>query len=203
MNCIILISSPGAGKGTVSQYIKDNYNIDHISTGNLLRKKSETSKEIKDVLDKGLFVDDNTLINVLEERLKKQKNDFILDGTPRKLSQLSLLEDLFKKYNINIKRVIFIDINFMIALKRIMKRKVCENCNIVYNTNINRCPKCNNILVRRSDDKIFLYIKRYLLFKKTIHKIINHYKDKLSVIYNNKDLNYLYKEIDNLIKGDD
>ena len=47
MNCIILISSPGAGKGTVSQYIKDNYNIDHISTGNLLRKKSETSKEMK------------------------------------------------------------------------------------------------------------------------------------------------------------
>ena len=91
----------------------------------------------------------------------------------------------------------------MIALKRIMKRKVCENCNIVYNTNINRCPKCNNILVRRSDDKVFLYIKRYLLFKKTIRKIIYHYKDKLSVIYNNKDLNYLYKEIDNLIKGDD
>ena len=71
MNCIILISSPGAGKGTVSQYIKDNYNIDHISTGNLLRKKSETSKEIKDVLDKGLFVDDNTLINVLEEGADK------------------------------------------------------------------------------------------------------------------------------------
>ena len=208
MKCLILISAPGAGKGTVSDYIKSKYDVDHISTGNLLRKKAledtNSSKYIKGILDKGLLVDDDTLISVLEEKLKDQKKDFILDGTPRVLNQAILLEDLFKKYNIILDKVLFINIDYNIALERIKKRRICENCGSIYNSyEIDKCEKCGGNLIKRSDDNEEVYYNRYKKFQNTTFKLLDYYKNKLITINNNHDMSYLYKEIDELFKGDD
>ena len=51
MKCIILLASPGAGKGTASDYIENKYNFKHISSGSLLRKEALTNKEIKSLKD--------------------------------------------------------------------------------------------------------------------------------------------------------
>ena len=90
---LILFGPPGAGKGTQSNELCKNYNLQKVSTGDLLRneieKKTLLGKEIKEVVDKGKLVSDkiiNTLIDLLLSE-KKFHNRLIFDGYPRNLNQ--------------------------------------------------------------------------------------------------------------------
>ena len=103
MNCIILLAAPAAGKGTISKYISDNYNFDHISTGNLLRDEvsngTEIGNQISKLLSRGELVSDEIVFELLEKKLSNITNDFILDGIPRNFSQAEVLGDILSKYN--------------------------------------------------------------------------------------------------------
>ena len=91
MNCIVLIAAPAAGKGTISKYISDNYNFDHISTGDLLREEvslgTDIGNQIDELLSRGELVSDEIVFKVLERKLGSIDKDFILDGIPRNFSQ--------------------------------------------------------------------------------------------------------------------
>ena len=66
MKNIIFIAPPAAGKGTQSKLISTEYNIPHISTGDLLReevnKGTELGNELKEKLDKGILVSDQLIL---------------------------------------------------------------------------------------------------------------------------------------------
>ena len=64
MKCIVLLASPGAGKGTASDYIENKYGYKHISTGSLLRNEALVNEEIKSLIDKGLFVSNETVMDI-------------------------------------------------------------------------------------------------------------------------------------------
>ena len=129
MKNIIFIAPPAAGKGTQAKLVSTEYNIPHISTGDLLReemaKNTEIGISIKEDMDKGNLVSDEVITTLLKNRITKSDclNGYILDGYPRNLSQAklynNLLEDL--KYDENI--VIFFDIDKDTA-KRAYHRKL-------------------------------------------------------------------------------
>ena len=160
MKCIILIAAPAAGKGTISKYIEDKYNYKHISTGDLLReevrKNTIIGKEIKPLLEKGSLVGDDIIEEVFKKEFKKTKSNIILDGIPRTLIQAKMLDNLDEEYdNVDITKVINIDIDKNIAIERIESRLICEDCGSVYNKNIIKdkvCTKCGGNLISRSDD---------------------------------------------------
>ena len=111
MKNIIFIAPPAAGKGTQAKLVSSEYNIPHISTGDLLREEinagSEIGLSIKKDMDNGNLVSDEVITTLLKNRITKEdcKNGYILDGYPRNLAQAKkyndLLEELhYNKYNI-------------------------------------------------------------------------------------------------------
>ena len=94
---------PGVGKGTQASILKDHFNVPHLSTGEILRKEialnTSVGKISKKYIDKGLFVPDEILIEIIEEHLKDSNSQkgYILDGYPRNLQQVDDLNNLLKK----------------------------------------------------------------------------------------------------------
>ena len=93
MKCIILLASPGAGKGVASDYIENKYGYKHISSGSLLRSEALVNEEIKSLIDKGSFGSDETVMDILKKNLDFNK-DMILDGMPRNLNQAKMKQPL-------------------------------------------------------------------------------------------------------------
>lgn len=211
MNCIILFSAPAAGKGTISEYIKNKYNIDHISASDVLRDGEKFSSEyrtkIVEALDHGTFVDDDILLDLLKKRLINQKQDFILDGTPRTMNQANKIEVLLDELNINLSKVIYINVDKKVAEDRILNRVICTSCDSVYNKkndNIknNKCKKCGSELSTRKDDSLEVYNLRYKTFVEKTKPLIKYYKDKnlLYVVNNNTTIIDAYNQIDDIIR---
>ena len=211
MKCIILIAAPAAGKGTISKYIEDKYNYKHISTGDLLRdevrKNTNIGKEIKPILEKGSLVGDDIIEEVFKKEFNKTKSDIILDGIPRTLTQAKMLDNLDElSDNIEITKVINIDIDKDIAIERIENRLICEDCGSVYNKKIitdNTCTKCGGNLSSRNDDTKETFLDRYDTFVKQTKPLLDYYSDKVVTIYNNTSLEDVYKETDEILKEDE
>ena len=132
---IILIAPPAAGKGTQSELICKRYQMNHISTGDLLRevanKDDEKSLEIKEMMNKGLLISDEIILDLIEGKIKED-DSFIFDGFPRTLNQAVKFDELLNKLNKKIDYVIYLKVNKDIAVNRIAKRYVCPKCNNVY-----------------------------------------------------------------------
>ena len=211
MKCIILIAAPAAGKGTISKYIEDKYSYKHISTGDLLRKEiknnTEIGKEIKSILDKGSLVGDDIIKEVFEKEFNKTKSNIILDGIPRTLAQAKMLDELDEENdNVEISKVIHIDIDKEIAVERIENRLICENCGSVFNKKLVKdlkCTKCGDNLISRNDDNKETFLDRYDTFLKETKPLLDYYGDKIITIYNNSTLEDIFKNVDELLKGDE
>ena len=95
---IILLGGPGAGKGTQANYIKDQYNIPQISTGDMLRaavkEGTPLGVEAKKVMDAGGLVSDDIILGLVKERISQNDcaNGFLFDGFPRTLAQAEALK---------------------------------------------------------------------------------------------------------------
>lgn len=210
MSNIVLTATPGAGKGVVSKYLQEKYNLVHMSMGNLLREEAKSNKQLQKELRKGILVDDNTVYRLLDKFINDNKDKtFIFDGFPRAMKQVKEFESIIKRYNINIDKVIFIDIDKDIALKRITGRLMCEKCNHIFNKYTDDvsdiCPDCGGKLFLRSDDSIEIYNDRYNLYLKETVPVIEYLKNNYNfkTISNNTTLEDVYKQIDNLMKEDE
>ena len=192
MKSIIFIAPPAAGKGTQSKLVSEKYNIPHISTGDLLRSVIETGstlgKSIKAEIDKGHFVSDEFILQLLKQRLSKDdcSNGYILDGYPRNLSQAKEYDKLLETLNKELGYVILLDLDKETAKKRIVGRLSCKNCGTVYNElieetmpkNVGMCDKCNIELSKRNDDNEVTFEERFNTYLKETEPLINYYENK-------------------------
>lgn len=192
MKNIIFIAPPAAGKGTQSKLLSQEYNIPHISAGDLLRDEvasgSELGVELKKTMDEGKLVDLSVIVRLLENRLSKDdcQNGYILDGYPRDIAQAHSYEELLKKLNKEIGHVIFLDIEKELAVKRISGRIVCGNCGSSYNLNVASlrpteegiCNLCHHELKKRSDDNEETILKRFDTYIENTKELIDYYKNQ-------------------------
>ena len=107
MHNIIFFGPPGAGKGTQAKMISDYFNLPHLSTGDVLRKKlldnDNLANDLKEIMSSGKLVSDDILNTIVSSRLKSEINKgFILDGYPRTLKQSEFLENFLCKYQIQL-----------------------------------------------------------------------------------------------------
>lgn len=207
MSNILLISAPGAGKGVTSKYLKEKYNMVHMSIGNLLREESEKNTSLKEKLANGEFIENNIVYNLFSKFLEDNKgSSFIFEGFPRLMEQVKPFLDILSEHDIILDKIIFIDIDKDIALKRVTGRLMCKNCNEIYNKYVdnlenNKCKVCGGSLYTRDDDKIETYENRYKLFKEKTMPVVEYLSDKYDIytVSNNGTFDEMKSQIDNIM----
>ena len=130
---LIFFGPPGAGKGTQASLIANNFNIPHLSTGDILRdkllQKDKLSITLKRIMDKGQLVSDDILNEIVSSRISNDDclRGFILDGYPRTIGQALFLNTILNSKNLKIDKIIDINVDERIIVKRIISRFKTEN----------------------------------------------------------------------------
>jgi adenylate kinase len=157
---VILLGAPGAGKGTQAEIISAKLGIPTISTGNILREAVKNGTEIglkaKTFMDAGQLVPDEVIVGIVKERVAQEdcKNGFILDGMPRTSPQAEALV----AQDVNIDKVVSIEIADAVIEERMTGRRVCAACGASYHVVANPpktegvCDSCGGELIIRKDD---------------------------------------------------
>ena len=209
---IILFGPPGAGKGTQADKIVQSHNMFKVSTGDLLRKeigkKSNLGDKIKLLINKGEFVSDDIINNLIIKILsdKKLYNKLIFDGYPRNLTQAENLNSLISKHNQKISCVLSLNVDKEIIIKRVLGRQTCSKCGLIFNEYFNPSTNDNHpcgdkFLVKRSDDNEKIILNRFENYMEKTLPILDFYK-KLNLLYeiNGKaKIDEIFKQIGGII----
>ena len=184
----IITGGPATGKGTRSDILAKALDIAHISTGDMLREVAKTNEDIKNRLAKGELISDEIITNLLRERLQQEdcKKGFILDGYPRTLSQIHLLNDLLNELGRKIDKVIELTAPDELVFKRILERKRCEKCGKMYGIDFppkvdDVCDDCGGKLSVRADDTKETLKTKIDIYKENSKEILEYYK-KLGIL---------------------
>ena len=128
MTNLVLFGKPGAGKGTQAAFLKDKYNLVHISTGDIFRYniKNETKlgKLAQSYMDKGDLVPDEVTIQMLQEEVEKNPNaeGFIFDGFPRTIAQAEALDAFLSSKGMRIHGTLALEADDEVLIKRLVER---------------------------------------------------------------------------------
>lgn len=206
---IILLGSPGAGKGTQAQSISNTYAIPHISTGDIFRENISEGSELgilaKSYMDKGLLVPDNITIDLVKKRLKEDdtKNGFLLDGFPRTIHQANVLDELLLKDDQHVDVALLIKVPREFIIKRMTGRRVCPSCGASYHlefnppTQKNICDDCGAKLIQRKDDSKETVEERLEIYDFQTLPLIDYYtkQDTLKTVDGTKAINQVFNQI--------
>ena len=195
MNLIIL-GPPGAGKGTQATFIASEFNIPHISTGDMLReaikKGTNLGQKAKEVMDAGNLVSDDLIIELVKERISESdcSQGFLFDGFPRTIPQAEALE----LNNIQIDGVIELKVPDDEILKRMSGRRIHLNSGRTYHVDFNP-PLIEGLddetgeeLIIRKDDEPETVRDRLKVYWKQTQPLIEYYlgnkeNSKLCLLY--------------------
>jgi len=125
---IVLFGPPGAGKGTQSQKLIEEYGLMHLSTGDILRneiaQQTQLGLEAKQIMDRGDLVGDSIVIGMIESKLdaNPNSNGFIFDGFPRTQAQAIALDDLMQKKGTAISAMLALEVDNEELIKRLLLR---------------------------------------------------------------------------------
>lgn len=189
---IIMLGAPGSGKGTLAKELSKEYNLVHISTGDIFRenikKQTELGKEAYKYISNGLLVLDEITIGLVKSRLSEDdvKSGAILDGFPRTAKQAEELDMFIRKNNPINTVAVLLDIPDEDLIKRVVKRVTCSNkeCGAIYNTEFRPskvpgiCDICGSKLVKRDDDNEETVRGRLKIYHDNSKEIIKYYEDK-------------------------
>ena len=181
---LILLGGPGAGKGTQANYIKENYQIPQISTGDMLRAAvkagTDLGKKAKEYMDSGGLVPDDVIIGLVKERIKESdcQQGFLFDGFPRTIPQA----DAMKEAGVPIDAVVDIDVPDEEIIKRMSGRRVHLASGRTYHIVFNP-PKeegkddvTGEPLIQREDDQEATVRKRLEVYHDQTEPLIGYYK---------------------------
>lgn len=208
---IILLGAPGSGKGTVSSLLCKQHNLMHISTGDLFRaalqKDDDFAKQIKEFVLSGAYVPDWITNKIADEAINQAKQNysgFILDGYPRTINQVEHL-----KQHVDITNVILLEVDEETLFKRISGRRVCANCNTIYNIYFEnkpkvdgQCDKCHGELIQRKDDNLEVVKQRINIYLEQTKPLIDYYQklNLLSVIDATQPIDKIMDEVKAILK---
>jgi adenylate kinase len=177
---IVFIGPPASGKGTQAEMLSKKINIHLISSGNLFRwhiiKKTELGQKVEKILAAGNLVSNDITNQIITGEIKKNPDNFILDGYPRNVNQAEFLKNIT---SLDIALEVFIPLGE--AIRRLSGRRVCQ-CGATYHLIFKPpqapelCDLCGGKLFQRDDDTEEKIKYRYGIYQRETEPLINFYQ---------------------------
>lgn len=190
---ILIMGPAGAGKGTMSDLILKEYEIPHISTGDMLRENvkqgTDLGNEAKSYMEAGKLVPDDVINAMVEERLQQPdcQKGYLLDGFPRTLVQAEAFSKIAEKIGKPVESVIALEVDFEVLKDRITGRRICSDCGAIFHIRNNPpqvegvCDECGGALTQRKDDTVEQLTVRMEEYENNTKPVIDFF-EKLGVV---------------------
>ncbi|OQV11753.1 GTP:AMP phosphotransferase AK3, mitochondrial [Hypsibius exemplaris] len=180
----IILGAPGSGKGTIATRICKTFKLNHIVSGDILRKQqqdeTELGKQATQYISTGALVPDELMIALMSSEMKTVGSKWLLDGFPRTFPQA---EKLHKQVGM-VDSVINLDIPFDVIRKRIESRYIHFASGRTYNLEFNppKVPGKDDVtgepIERRADDEPAVVMARLKTYQERTAPLLDYYRKK-------------------------
>lgn len=187
---LIICGAPGSGKGTQSDLIIKKYNLQHFSTGDILRKEiaeeTELGKYAHEFIANGQLVPDGVIIDMIAGKIdklnKSEISGMIFDGFPRTVAQAVALEELFEKRSLKTDVLVDLVVDEQELIDRLLLRGQTSG---------------------RTDDNLETIRKRLEVYHSQTKPVTEYYKklDKYVSVYGMGSINEIFGRIADAIDG--
>lgn len=205
----IVFGPNGSGKGTLARNISESLDYFHFDNGKNLRKfaRERNRDEILKLIENGEFVDDDFVSDAIHAEFEEinHHKKILLDGIPRKLSQVNIIQEFCKKYNYNLDWIIVLHAPIEILLERLKERVVAPDGKD-YHMTLNPPPKHYKLseLKPRPDDRPDIVKRRYEDYElKTLECISDRFfiNSKIHTIDATKSIHDVFEESIKFVKS--
>ncbi len=182
---LVLLGPPGSGKGTQAEFLVQRLGLDHLASGDLLRRAVEAGTELgrqaESYMKRGVLVPDGVVIGLILEALEG-KSGFIVDGFPRTLEQAQALEAALAQRGQTIDRVIYINAPEDELVRRLSGRWTCRQCQAPCNLEASpprwegKCDRCGGELYQRPDDQPQTVRNRLEVYLSQTAPLVEYYR---------------------------
>jgi len=204
----VFLGPPGAGKGTQAKRVATEFEVAHVSTGDLLRSEvaagSELGRKAEGYVKGGGLVPDDLVIAMVARKLDGL-DEYLLDGFPRTLPQARALLDRVGEGAID--RVFSFELDDEVILQRLSGRRTCRQCGAMYHVEYlppeveGTCDRCGGELYRREDDDPEAIRRRIDLFKAEAGPLIDFYGDDVVTIDASRSPDEVFADVRSYARG--
>ena len=176
---ILILGAPGAGKGTQSANLVEEFGVDHITTGDALRANKDMETEFgtpRSFMEAGELVPD-PVVNEIVKAALEDADGFVLDGYPRNPEQADYLDGIT-----DLDVVIYLEVSQDELVDRLTGRRVCADCGRNFHVEYNppeepgMCDGCGGELIQRDDDTEEVVRERIRVFEENTEPLVDRYE---------------------------
>jgi len=185
---LVFLGPPGAGKGTQAKAVAAQYDVPHVSSGDIFRaeiaRESPLGRKLKSYVDAGRLVPDELTTEAVTQRLGDRDcaDGWVLDGFPRTEGQAKALDEVLERSNAKLQAVVYLALDGERIVERMAGRRVCPKCGRPYHVvhlpprSDERCDECGTALVRREDDVPETVRQRLATFERQTAPLVGYYE---------------------------
>jgi adenylate kinase len=181
---MILIGPPGAGKGTQAARLREDFDLTHIATGDLLRAHRERETDLglraARYMAEGRLVPDELVTAMIGEEIDSAHGGFLLDGFPRTPGQADTLDRVLQEHGRPLSAVLLIDVPDDVLVERISGRRLCPDGHVYHvaydpPSQEGVCDIDGKPLSQRDDDKPETVRKRLDVYHRETEPLVERY----------------------------
>jgi len=182
---VLILGAPGAGKGTQSRRLVDEFGVEHVTTGDALRENKQMDIGHLDLeydtpgeyMDAGELVPD-PVVNEIVKKALGDADGFVLDGYPRNESQTEYLDSIT-----DLDVVLYLDVAEDELVRRLTGRRVCEDCGATFHVEFDQpadegvCDECGGDLYQREDDTESTARERIRVYEENTAPVVEYFRE--------------------------